>query len=212
MPRKPSDFDLQPHWHLDFRDAATLPEDRVVRVRFLVNLCATAITLVVLALLGWQLYTRAEVAGQLQFWNDKMAQHQQEYAQLQSELQEYMAEAGKIKDAYDIIYTPFVPSRFILDIGHTLPDSMTLDMIGFAGNVVTLRGSVAAPPEQASRILGGYVATLRGDPAIGPLFSDISVPNLDRVQLQNLFNFVIVLRLRQPSSSADSGSASTPSS
>lgn len=204
MPRRANDFILEPNWHLDFRDAATLPEDRVVRVRFLINICSAVVALSLAVLFGWQLYLRTSVISQIQYWNDKIMLHRHEYQDLQTETGDYMAEAGKIKDAYDIIHTRFVPSAFFLDVGRTLPDSMTVDMIGFAGDVVTIRGSLAAAPEQASRILGGYVAQLRKDPNIGPLFSDISAPNLDRVQLRNLFNFVIVLKLRPAGSAAGS--------
>lgn len=210
MPRKPSDVVPEPNWHLDFRDPATLPEDRVVRVRFLINLSTAAVALLLLIILGWQLLLRATVSTQLDFWTEKMALHRQEYEQLQVELRNYMTEAGKIKDAYDITYTPFVPSAFILEVGRTLPASMTVDMIGFNDNVVTIRGTLAETPERASRALGGYVDTLRRDPKIGPLFSDISVPNLDRVRLQSLFNFVIVLKLRPPVSSTQDTAGTPP--
>ena len=196
MARRLNDFGLEPNWHLDFRDAASLPEDRVVRVRFLVNTCAAAVALILLSLVGWQVLVRASVTSQLRFWDERINAHRQEFDQLQSSLHDYMAEAGKIKDAYDLIYSPFVPSVFILNIGRTLPDRMTIDMIGYADGVVTLRGSLAEPPERASRVLGGYVEALRKDAQIGPLFSDISAPSLDRSQQDNLFNFVIVLKLR----------------
>lgn len=196
MPRRSNDFDLEPNWHLDFRDAASLPEDRVVRVRFLVNTCAAALALVLLTLVGWQVLVRASVTSQLRFWEERIAAHRRDYEELQSSLRDYMTEAGRIKDAYDIVYAPFVPSVFILNIGRTLPDRMTIDMIGYADGVVTLRGSLAEPPERASRVLGGYVEALRSDPRIGPLFSDIAAPNLDRSKQDDLFNFVIVLKLR----------------
>jgi hypothetical protein len=196
MPRRSSDFDLEPNWHLDFRDATSLPEDRVVRVRFLVNTFAAAVALILITLVGWQVLVRASVTSQLRFWDERIGAHRHDYDELQASLRDYMAEAGKIKDAYDMVYSPFVPSVFILNIGRTLPDRMTVDMIGYADGVVTLRGSLAEPPERASRVLGGYVETLRSDPQIGPLFSDIAAPSLDRSKQDNLFNFMIVLKLR----------------
>ncbi len=196
MPRKPADFALEPNWHLDFRDLLSLPEDRVVRVRFLINTCSGAAALILLVLAGWQVYARANVLAQLHFWDERIATHQPEFQELQLVLRDYMAEAAKIKDAYEIIHTPFVASAFVLNIGRTLPQRMTVDTMEFADNAVTIHGSLAAPPEQASRVVGSYVETLRHDPKIGPLFSDISAPSLDRAREENLFNFVIVLKLR----------------
>jgi hypothetical protein len=194
MPRRASDFHLEPNWHFDFRDATSLPEDSVVRVRFLVNIGAAAVTIVLLTLVGWQVLVRASVAAQLRFWDERIAAHRHEYDELQKSLHDYMAEAGRIKDAYDLVYSPFVPSVFILTIGRTLPEKMTIDMIDDSAGVVTLRGSLAEPPERASRVLGGYVETLRKDPRIGPLFGDISAPSLDRSRDDNTFRFMIVLK------------------
>ncbi|HUL53764.1 MAG TPA: hypothetical protein VLT83_10195 [Opitutaceae bacterium] len=194
MPRKPSEFDLGPNWHLDYRDLASLPEDRVVRVRFLVNTCAGAVTVILLTIVGWQLLARYSVAAQLRFWDEKIAAHQREYSELQLVLRDYMSESDKIKDAYDLIYSPFVPSEFVLTIGRTLPDRMTVDMIGYADGMITMRGNLAEPPEAASRVLGRYIESLRRDAQIGPLFSDISARSLDRAKDGDLFNFEIVLK------------------
>jgi len=196
MPRKPSDFELGPHWHLDFRDPARLPEDRVVRVRFLINICSAAVALILLTLLCLQGLRRSGINEPLQFWDGQIAAHRHEYEDLQLQLRDYMAEAAKIKDAYDIVYTRFIPSDFIRAIGRTLPDRMAVDTIEYTDRVITIRGTLAEPPERASRVLGRYVETLRGDGEIGPLFGDISAPSLDRTKQENLFNFVMVLRLR----------------
>ncbi|HUJ45219.1 MAG TPA: hypothetical protein VLW52_16610 [Opitutaceae bacterium] len=194
MPRKPSEFELGPNWHLDYRDLASLPEDRVVRVRFLVNTCAGVLTLILLTIVGWQLLARHGIATQLRFWDEKIAAHQREYSELQLVLRDYMTESDKIKDAYDLIYSPFIPSEFVLAIGRTLPDRMTVDMIGYADGMVTIRGNLAEPPEPASRVLGRYIDTLRNDAQIGALFGDISARSLDRAKDGDLFNFEIVLK------------------
>jgi hypothetical protein len=194
MPRNPTEFDLEPNWHSDFRDLTTLPEDRVVRVRFLINACAGALAFILFLLVGWQLITRHSVAGQLRFWDEKITTHRREYDELQFILRDYMIEAGKIQDAYDLIYIPFVPSEFVLNISRTLPDRMTVDTIGYANGTVTMRGSLAESPEQASRVLGHYIETLRNDAQVKSLFGDITAPSLDRARQDNLFNFEIVLK------------------
>lgn len=194
MARKPADFTQEPYWHLDFRDLPSLPEDRVVRVRFLVNICAGVLTLILVAVVGWQLLARRAIAGQLRFWDEKIARVGGEYQALQLVMRDYAQESGKIRDAYNLIYTPFVPSALVIEIGRTLPSRMTVDMIGYASGGVTIRGSLAEPPERASRVLGHYVETLRNDGQIGSLFRDISAPSLARGKQDDLFNFEIVLK------------------
>ena len=194
MPRNLTEFYLEPNWHSDFRDLTTLPEDRVVRVRFLINACAGALAFILFLLVGWLLFTRHSVAAQLHFWDEKITTHRREYDELQFVLRDYMIEAGKIQDAYDLIYIPFVPSEFVLDISRTLPDRMTVDTIGYANGTVTMRGSLAESPEQASRVLGRFIETLRNDAQIKSRFGDISAPSLDRARQDNLFNFEILLK------------------
>jgi hypothetical protein len=197
MRRKPSDLDQEPYWHLDFRDPISLPDDRVVRVRFLVNLGAGAVTLGLLIVVGWQLLVRTNVATQYRYWDERIAVQRRDYDELQLVLRDFLTEAGKIKDAYDLIYSPFVASDFVFEIGRTIPGRMTIDMIGYTDGTVTMRGNLAESPEQASRVLGGYVETLRKSPRIGPLFDDISAPSLDRARDGSRFNFEIVLRRRK---------------
>ena len=194
MRNRLSDFDLGPNWHLDYRDLPTLPDDRVVRARFLVNLCAGAVALGLLTIVGWQLLVRANVASQYRFWDERIATQHREYDELRLVLRDFMTDAGKIKDAYDLIYSPFVASDFVSEIGRTIPGRMTIDMIGYSDGTVTMRGNLAESPEQASRVLGGFVETLRKNPRIGPLFDDISAPSLDRARDGSLFNFEILLR------------------
>jgi hypothetical protein len=194
MSRNASKFYQEPNWHSDFRNLTTLPEDRVVRVRFLINACAGALAVILFLLVGWQLLERHSVAAQLRFWEDKIANQRREYEELQFVLRDYMMEAGRIQDAYDLIYSRFVPSEFILDISRSLPDRMTVDMIGYNLGTVTIRGNLAESPQQASRVLGHYIETLRNDPQIKPLFGDITAPSLDRTRQENLFNFQIVLK------------------
>jgi hypothetical protein len=196
MPRKAIEFNVEPNWHLDFRDTASLPEDRVVRVRFLLNTCAAAVTIILVTIVGWQLLVRHGMATQLRYWDEKIVAHDREHGELQAMLRDYMAESGKIKDAYDLIYSPFVASEFILKIGGTLPGRMTVDMIEYAEKAIIIRGSLAEPPERASRVLGHYVEALRNDPQISSLFSDISAPSLDRGRQDDLFHFQIVLNPR----------------
>jgi cell division protein FtsB len=199
MRKKLSDLDQEPNWHLDYRDPTSLPDDRVVRVRFLVNMCAGAVTLSLLIIVGWQLLVRHNLAAQYRYWDERIAVQRREYDELQLSLRDFMTEAGKIKDAYELIHSPFVASDFVFEIARTLPGRMTIDTIGYTDGNITMRGNLAESPEQASRVLGGYIETLRKAPQIGPLFDDISAPSLDRAQNGNLFNFEIVLkRLKSP--------------
>ena len=196
MPRKPSEIDLGPYWHYDFREVASLPEDRVVRVRFLANTLAGLIALAMVTLIGWQLFMSYSYSVQLRFWDREIVLHSEEYDQLLLLLRDYMAESAKIEEAHKIIYSPLVASDLLVDIGRTLPDAMSVDGVEYSVDLVTIRGGVVAPPERVSSVLGQYLNTLKADPRIGALFNDISAPGFGRDERGGRYTFVIQLRLR----------------
>lgn len=196
MPRKPSDIDLGPFWHHDFREVSTLPEDRVVRVRFLANTCAGLILLTMLTSVGWQLFMSHSYSTQLRFWDKEIAQHSEEYDEFLLLLRDYMAESAKIEEAHKIIYSPMVASDLMIDIGRTLPDVMSIDVIEYSGDLVMIRGSVIAPTEHVSSVLSQYLKTLRTDPRIGPLFDDVYAPGFGRDERNGRYTFVIQLKFR----------------
>lgn len=196
MARKSSEFDLGPHWHQDFRDVTTLPEDRLVRVRFLANTCAAVVALCLLIVVGWQLSVRHYLSAQLRYWDNEIAVRRDEYDELQLLLRDYITESTRINEAYKIVYSPVVVSDLIVSFGRTLPERMAIDMIEHTGQVILMRGYLAEPPERASRVLGQFLETLRNDPRIGPLFSDISAPGFGRPERGDEFLFELQLKLR----------------
>lgn len=194
MARKSNEFEVGPHWHQDFRDVATLPEDRVVRLRFLTNAWAGVLALGLLILVGWQLFARYSASAQLRFWDEEIATHQREHDELQLLLRDYLAESAKIGEVHRLIYSPMVVSELLLNLGRTLPETMSIDMVEYTRGIVTVRGYLVEPPERASRVLGQYLETLRKDAQIGPLFNDISAPGFGRPEKGDQFLFELQLK------------------
>jgi len=196
MQRKPGDSEHGPCWHFDYCDPLHLPEDRVVRVRFLVNGGASVIAVILLIILGWQLVASRSAASQVRFWEETVAAHRRESDELKLVSRDYTAESNRIRDVCEAMRQPPVCSSFLINIGRTLPERMTADMISMSEGSVIIRGSLAEPAERASRVLGRYLESLRANPDVGPLFADISAPSLERAKDDSSFTFEIVLKLR----------------
>ncbi len=180
MKRKGDRLELGPHWHVDCRIEAELPEDNVVSRRFLINVFFTAAAAGLLLFTGWLGYISVNLRHKIRDWESRINENRAEVYEIQRMQREYALETMKIDQAYALVRPRFYVSEFMADIGRTRPDPMTIDIIEWNGGGVAVRGSIMASSERATRLLGGYVDQLRNEERIGPLFEDIRLTNLDR--------------------------------
>lgn len=193
--RKDDTLDLGPYWHLDCRLAAELPEDNVVRARFLADALLGAIAFGLLLLCLWVGYVNASLSASIADWEQRVAQNRRETEELQKIQQSTSTYSNRLARAAELTGTPYLFSQLLLDLGRTRPDQIRIDVIEMSETVIYLRGNISETSDRATRLLGRYVETLRRDPAIGPHFSEITPSSIDRVTNQNdAFTFEITLR------------------
>ena len=180
MTRKEDTVDFGPHWHLDCRLVKELPEDNVVRVRFLADALAGAVALGLVVFAATLFYGNNSTASDIHSLEQRLAQNKpaiNELRALQARTTEF---ASRIDSAYRISHQPYLVTRLWLAFGRTRPEAMRIGIIEANEGMIILRGSLAESSEKASRLLGRYVENLRRDPEIGPHFKSISLTSLDR--------------------------------
>ena len=183
-------------WHVDCRLSAQLPSDDLVRGAFLVNLIAAVLATAVTILAFWQIYVSGSLRSEINYWQDQIATHKRQFAELSRATKKLDAAVARLDNAYELMHQPYVVSDLVLSIGRTRLPRMTISSInGFAGGVV-IRGNLREPAGQAAQTLRGYVATLRKDPAIGPLFGTIALVSLDRTEDTGGLTFEIACKLK----------------
>lgn len=193
--RKDDVLDLGPYWRYDCRLAAELPEDNVVRARFLADAFFGAVTFALLLLALWLGYSNATLSSSIGDWERRIAERRAETAELQKLQQATSALSHRINHAAELTGSPYLVADLLLDLGRTRPDQVRLDVIEMSETVLYLRGNINESSDRATRLLGRYVEALRNDPAIGPHFSEITPSSIDRVTNQNdSFSFEIILR------------------
>ena len=193
--RKEDTLDFGPHWHLDCRLAAELPEDNVVRARFLADAFFGAMAFGLLLLCLWSGYGNASVAGSIRDWERRMADQRTEMEALQKVQQDISRLGNRISQATELTGSPYLVSQLLLDLGRTRPDQVRIDVIQVTERMLYLRGNISETSDRATRVLGLYVQALRADPAIGPHFAEITPSSIDRVNNQSdAFSFEVTLR------------------
>lgn len=180
MSRSKDPLSLSAHWHVDYRIEAELPEDTVVGTRFLIHVGFTALVLVALYFFGIKAYVTWNLNQQISDWDRRILENRTEVAEIERLQKDYYLESMKVEQAYSLVRPGLYVAEFIANLGRTRPEQMSIDLIEWneAGGV--LRGSLRERSEQATRILGGYLDTLRNDPKVGPLFQTIQLTDVDR--------------------------------
>ena len=180
MSRERDPLGLSPHWHVDVRLVAELPEDNVVGTRFLINAVFSAVTLSTLLYAGWRFSLNSSLRAEIRDWEQRIVDNRAEVADIKHMQREYAIEAAKIDQAYALVKPSLFVSGFVEDLGRTRPDAVAIDMIDWSESGILVRGSVRENSQRAALLLSSYAKQLKADARIGPLFREIVLTNLER--------------------------------
>lgn len=179
--RKDEPLDLGLYWHFDCRLAGELPEDNVVRLRFLVDVVLGAIAFGLLLLSAWIFYTNGALANSIADWEQRLASQHKEAESLRQLQQTTNSTAKRIDQAYELAGAPYLASLLLLDLGRTRPADITLETISLSETTLVLRGTLNQPSDRATQLLSRYIDTLRQEPLLSAHFKDIILSSFDRV-------------------------------
>jgi Tfp pilus assembly protein PilN len=188
---------LGPHWHVDCRLEAELPEDNVVGTRFLINALFGSVALALMLVTGWLAYQNISVRHQINDWERRISDSRGEVGEIHRLQGEYLTEAKKIDSAYALMKTSLFTSAFMARLGETLPSQMAIDSIETNENSILVRGSINDTLDSASNLFSGYLGLLRKDPAISPFFDKITQTDFQRTG-DNVITFVVTFQRKPP--------------
>jgi Tfp pilus assembly protein PilN len=189
MARSRDPLTLTPNWHLDLRLEAELPEDNVVRTRFVVGAIFGTAAVMSLLLLAWVGYTRANFRAGIAGFDrikDELKESVTEIDQLQKEFE---TGAQKIDKAAKIIKGRLVLSQFVANLAQALPATMALDQIQLAEDGIKVSGQVTAADE-----LGLCINALRQNAKFTALFTEIKQTGYTPSRSGNGFTFEITFK------------------
>jgi hypothetical protein len=184
-----------PAWHPNFRNYQRLPDMKVVRTSFFVNVLAIVIALAVVLLFAYQEYNRTAVANEVAEWERRIAQDKAANTTAIADFKKFQAEEKKLQEVEAFIERKIVPSNLLIRIGQTLPPEIMIEYFDYRSTAVTIRGTVRGTPEEASGSASKYIEQLQKDPEIGPTFESISMTSLARSGQTGQLSLEVQLRL-----------------
>jgi hypothetical protein len=184
-------------WHVDCRLSAQLPSDDLVRGRFIVNAIAATFATGVLIFTLWLLYLGGTLRSEIGYWREQIAGHRRQFAELNLATRKLETKVARLDAAYNLMGAPYRVSDLVTSFGRTRLPRMTITSInGFPAGVV-VRGRLLEASGPAAQTLRRYVADLRKDPAIGPLFGTIALVSLEREENADVMTFEIACKLKE---------------
>lgn len=192
---------LSPHWHVDCRLVAELPEDSVVGIRFITYAVSSAIALAAVLFTGWYAYADISLRRQIDDASLRLEDDHWDVVEIRRLQHFYEFASKQIESAYSEMKNPILISGFLARLGHTLPERMVVDSVEFGDGRILVRGRLRESSEQASILLGKFLEKLRADPEVGPHFASINVTDLDRSPEDDqvmLYSLTMRLKARSP--------------
>lgn len=169
-----------PAWHPNFRDAERLPDTKVVRTSFFINGAAVLVTVCLLLSTLYREYTLWSLDNQIEATKHEIEVNRPVSAKAIAQFKVFQAEEQKVLDLKEFMGSPINVADFMVHLGETMPENITLTQIDSKPSGVVLRGIVRGAPERASGEASAYVEQLRKDPTVGGIFKQILLTNVNR--------------------------------
>jgi hypothetical protein len=184
-----------PAWHPNFRNFERLPDTKVVRTAFFINVFAITLTLVLLFYVGrreWELRVlRMQVADkQQQIDRDKPGSDQA--VEL---FKKFQAEEAKLLEVESFVKSKLIVSELLIHLGQTLPKNIALDRFDLRENGLTIGATVRGAPDQASGQATAYIEQLRADKELAR-FDTITPTSSDRNPTTGRITIEVFLHLK----------------
>jgi hypothetical protein len=196
--KKPSDKQsaaMVPAWHPNFRIIERLPDTKAIRTSFFVNGVAVFITLALLTYVLSREYELSSLRSDTASVLSTIQANRPGSEQAVGLFKQFQEEEKKVVALQEFLSTSrFVASDFILQLGESLPPSISLVNIDCKPAAVTLKGRIDGAPDEASGRATAYIDALRKNSYFSGLFESISLTNVVRDPTTNKIQFVIDLK------------------
>ena len=200
---------LQPAWHPNFRDPDALPDIKVVRTDFTLNLIACALALALIGLVGFNEYYAMSLSSEISKLESKRTLLQGPDKKSILTSNNFVKQADRIGQVADFVEQPESISEMLLEMAGIIPKDMLLTSFNYAFSVelvgqgkkktkqrqryIEMKGTVVGNPEAAPIMVDEYRQAMLKLPTIEPNIESIRLASLVRDDTVDAFNFTLYL-------------------
>lgn len=190
-----------PLWHPNFRNFERLPDTKVVRTTFFINVSAITLAAILLILVGVREYRVMDLNAQINTTQVVIGKTSKDNAEAIKLSKIFETEGKKIAEASAFTKRTMAPSAFVLLLGKTLPKEVQIESVdmrfsGASGDQCVLRGTVAGTKDTASGAADKYVGVLKNSSLIGSMFESVNMPSINPDPAGGFMRFEIVIKFK----------------
>lgn len=205
MAKKSKDSQLA--WHPDFRSVESLPDIKVIRTDFFVNILA--VTLAVLLAGYW-----AYIESQLYTLNNNISRYENDIAEKQGGDKQaiqlsnkFEKVSGRLEQLRTFTERPMMLSDYLAHVASVAPESLTILRVVYdfkaartkQGNVrdrfFIIEGTIRGTPEEAPAIVNDFLRRIGEESSLGKSVASDELQSLDRKEDLDEFDFRISITL-----------------
>jgi hypothetical protein len=173
-----------PLWHPNFRNFERLPDTKVVRTTFFINVAGITLASVMILWLGYREMQVRNLRTQVNEAQASIDRNQKQYNEAVRLSKIFVDEERKLEEAVAFTHMPIAPTEFVLQLSQSLPKEVQIELVDMrmgdtGGNLLLLRGLVAGTKDQASGSASSYVDTLRTLPKLATVFESVNLKALN---------------------------------
>lgn len=192
-----------PAWHPNFRNFERLPDTKVVRTNFFINVAAAAAAVLLLGYVGWREFQAATYRQQAATAQEEIERDRKESDAGLRLTKQFGDEEKKFTEAAAFVKAPIAPTEMLAVLGSSLPAEIQIEYLDLRPNDPTdprcvLRGLAAGSKDQASGAASAYVETLRTQPRFAEVFGSVNLTTLNADARSGMLVFEIVMKFKAP--------------
>jgi hypothetical protein len=183
-----------PNWHPNFRNAELLPDLKVIRTSFFVNLVCVTVASAALLFTAFREYTAFSYRADIRQSERHVEAAKEQNAKLLAMNREFTEANRKFTEAIRFADNPVVASDLLVALSKSLPANMEFSSVAYENDQLTLRGSIRGASDNATADVSTYLEVLRKDPALNTKFPDVSLTSMLRDARTQGMSYEILLR------------------
>lgn len=203
-------------WHQDFRNPDALPDIKVIRTRFFVNVVAIVVPLFVAILWVQQELSLSSIRDDIGKLEDEQAALNSSNTELVSLSRDFLKESSKVESLEKYYHNLFPLSDYLEAIAVQVPVDMVISSMDLkksnrvdGDDVVDtwesrISGYVVQEGQSAVSHVNKFVEDLRKEELLAAHLNEAFLDNLSRDQITDTLNFVVSITMSEGTQSEGS--------
>ena len=154
---------LVPAWHPNFRNYEKLPDIKVVRTAFFVNVAAISLAFALAIYLGFQEWNLHVLVGQVAEAERRIAANKAGSEQAVALFNKFKADEARFLEIDAFLKSKPVVSELMIRLAQTLPTNIAIDSLDLRDTGLAVRLTVRGAPDAATAYATAYLEQLRTD-------------------------------------------------